>query len=72
MHKGTSNLKCIVKKVLDLIVVAMAIALNVNLKIYQKGPTGNIQILEHTTLATGKEAHLKFTCNPSNVANKHY
>ena len=58
--------------VLDLIVVVMARALNMNLKIYQKGPTGNIQILEHITCATAKEAHLKFTCDPSNVANNHY
>ena len=43
-----------------------------NPKIYQKGPTGNIQILKHITHATAKEAHLKFTCDPSNVANNHY
>ena len=58
--------------VLDLIVVAMARALKLNLKIYQKGPTGNIQILKHITHATAKEAHLKFTCDSSNVANNHY
>ena len=46
--------------------------LKLNLTIYQKGPKGNIQILEHTTHATAKEAHLKFTCDPSNVANNHY
>ena len=43
-----------------------------NLKIYQKGPTGNIQILKHITHAIATEAHLKFTCDPSNVANNHY
>ena len=58
--------------VLDLIVVAMVRALNMSLKIYQKGLTGNIQILEHITHATAKEAHLKFTHDPSNVANNHY
>ena len=58
--------------VVDLIVVAMARALNMNLKIYQKGPTGNIQILEHITHSTAKEAPLKFTCDHSNVANNHY
>ena len=26
----------------------------------------------HTTHARAKEAHLKFTCDPSNVANNHY
>ena len=51
------------KNVLNLIVVAT---------IYQKGLTGNIQILKHITHATVKEAHLKFTCDPSNVANNHY
>ena len=58
--------------VLDLIVVAMARALNMNFKIYQKGPTGNIQILEHITHATAKEAQMKFTHDPSNVASNHY
>ena len=60
------------KNVLNLIVVAAARALNLNLRIYKKGPTGNIQIFNHTTHATAKEAHLKFTCDPSNVANNHY
>ena len=58
--------------IVDLIVVAMARALNVNLKIYQKGPLGNIQILEYITNATVKEIHLKFTHDPSNVASNHY
>ena len=58
--------------VLDLLVVTMARPLKLNLKIYQKGPTAKIQILEHITLATTNEAHLKFTCDPSNVANNHY
>ena len=58
--------------VLHLIVVAMGRALNMNLKIYQKGPTGNVQILKHITHATAKEACLKFTHDPSNVTNNHY
>ena len=58
--------------VLNLIVVATARALKLNLTIYQKGLKGNIQILEHTTHATAKEVHLKFTCDPSNVANNLY
>ena len=58
--------------IVDPIVVAMARALNMNLKIYQKGPLGNIQILEHITNAIAKEIHLKFTHDPSNVANNHY
>ena len=58
--------------VIDLIVVTMARALNMSLKIYQKGPMGNIQILEHITHAIAKEAHLKFIHDPSNVANNHY
>ena len=60
------------ENVLNLIVDAMARAQNLNLTIYQKGPKGNIQILKHTTDATAKEALLKFTCDPSNVANDHY
>ena len=56
----------------DLIVVAMARALNMNLKIYQKGPMGNIQILKYITHATAKEVHLKFTHDPSNVASNQY
>ena len=43
-----------------------------NLKIYQKGTLGNIQILEHITNATGKEIHLKFTHDHSNMAKNHY
>ena len=58
--------------IVDLIVVAMASTLNMNLKIYQKGPSGNIQILEYITNATAKEIHLKFTHDPSNVASNHY
>ena len=58
--------------VVDLIIVATARALNMNLKIYQKGPMGNIQILEYITYATAKEIHLKFTHDPSNVASNHY
>ena len=58
--------------VLDLILVATARALTLNLKMYQKGPKGNIQILEHITHATAKEAHLKFSCDPINVAKNHY
>ena len=56
----------------DIIVIAMARALNMNLKIYQKGTLGNIQILEHITNATGKEIHLKFTHDHSNMAKNHY
>ena len=57
--------------VVDLI-VAMARAPDMNLQIYQKGPTGSIQILKHIAHATAKETHLKFTCDPNNVANNHY
>ena len=59
------------ENVLNLIVVATARALNLRLTMYQK-KANSIQILEHTTHATAKEAHLKFTCDPSSVANKHY
>ena len=58
--------------IVDLIVVAMARALNMNIKIYQLGTLGNIQILEHITNATGKEIHLKFTHDHTNVANNYY
>ena len=58
--------------VLDVIVVATARALKLNLTIYQKGLKGNIQILKHTTHATSNEIHLKFTCDPSNTVNNHY
>ena len=58
--------------IVDLIVVAMARALNMNLKIYQQGTSGNIQILEHITNAIGQEIHLKFTKDHTNVANNHY
>ena len=47
--------------VFDVIVIATTRALKFNLIIYQKGPKGNIQILEQTTHATGKQVHLKLT-----------
>ena len=56
----------------DLIIVATTRAVKVNLTIYQKGLKGNIQILKHTSHTTGKEIHLKFTCDPSNTVNNHY
>ena len=56
----------------DLIIVATASALKLNLTIYQKGLKENIHILKHNTHAICKEVHLKFTCDPSNVANNHY
>ena len=58
--------------VVDIIVIAAARALNMNLKIYQRGTLGNIQIQEHITNATGKEIHLKFTQDSSNMAMNHY
>ena len=58
--------------VIDVIVVGKARALKLILTINQKGPKENIQILKHTTHATGKEVHLKFTCDHSNVPNNHY
>ena len=71
MWKDTSNLvHC--DSIVDLIVVVLARTLNMNLKIYQQGTSGNIQILEHITNATGKEIHLKFTQDHTNVANNHY
>ena len=58
--------------VLNVIVVATARALKLTFTIYLKGLKGNIQILDHTTYVTGKEVHLKSTCDPSNVATNHY
>ena len=58
--------------IVDIIVIAAARALNMNLKIYQRGTSGNIQIQEHITNATGKEIHLKFTHDNINVAMNHY
>ena len=42
--------------VLNQVVVATAKALNLNFTIYQKGPTENIQILEHITHANQKNS----------------
>ena len=53
-------------------VIAVARALNMNLKIYLRGTSGNIQIKEHITNSTGKEIHLKFTHDNSNMAMNHY
>ena len=58
--------------VLDVIIFATARSLKLDLTMYQKGPKGSIQLLKHTTHATGKEVHLKFTCDPTNVATNDY
>ena len=58
--------------VVDIIVIATARALNMNLKIYQKATSGNIQILEHVTNETAKEIHLKYTHDNCNIAKNHY
>ena len=58
--------------VLNLVIVDTARALKLNLTIYKKGMKGNIPILKHTTHATGREAYLKFTRDPHDVANNHY
>ena len=58
--------------IVDIIVIDVARALNINLKIYQKGTVGNIQILEHVTNAIGKEIHLKYTHDNGNMAKNHY
>ena len=53
--------------VLNLIFVAMARSLRLNLTIYQKGPKGNIPILKHTTHTAAKETHLKYTYDLSHT-----
>ena len=58
--------------VLSVITVATRRALQQNLSIYQKGPKGNMQILEQTTNTTGREVHLKFTWDPCNLANNYH
>ena len=54
------------------VIVVTARALKLKLTICQNRPKGNIQILKHSTHATSKEVHLKFTSDPGNVANNHY
>ena len=46
--------------VVDLLIISTAKALNLNLSSYQKGPDGNIQVIEQTTENRGREVHLKF------------
>ena len=43
-----------------------------NLSIYQKGPDGNIQVIEQTTDIRGREVHLKFTQDPQNPSHNYY
>ena len=43
-----------------------------NLSIYKKRPDGNIQVIEQTTDARGREVHLKFTQDPHNPTKNHY
>ena len=58
--------------VLNVIIFATTRTLKLKLTVYQREPKGNIQILEQTTHATGKEVHLKFTWDSHNLAHNHY
>ena len=58
--------------VVNLVIIATPKALNLNLSIYQKGPNGNIQIIEQTTDTRGREVHLKFMCDLHNPTTNHY
>ena len=58
--------------VIHIIIIATSEALNLNLSIYQKGPDGNIQVVEQTTDTGGREVHLKFMWDPHNAAKNHY
>ena len=57
--------------VLNVIIITTTRALKLNLTVYQKGPKEHIHILKQTTHDIGKEAHLKFTKDPCNLAHIH-
>ena len=44
-----------VHSIIHVIIIATAKALHVNLSIYQKGPDGNLNVIEQTTNKRGKE-----------------
>ena len=50
--------------IVDIIIVATAKALHI--KLYQKEPDGNMQVIEQTTDAGGREVYLNIMWNPSN------
>ena len=45
--------------IIDVIIFATTKGLHMNLSIYQKGPDGNIQVIEQTIDARGREVYLK-------------
>ena len=58
MQRGTSNLEnC--DSILDVVVTATPKALHLNLSIYEKGPDGNIQVIEQIIDMRSREVHLR-------------
>ena len=72
MQRVTFKFENYCDSAVNLIIITTAKALNLNLSIYQKGPDGNIQVLEQTTDIRGREVHLKFIWDPNNPTNNHY
>ena len=60
------------KSVLNVIIIATTRALKLNLSIYQKGPNGNIQIVEQTTCTRGRDFNLRFMWDSQYPANNNY
>ena len=58
-------------RVVDLIIIITAKALNVHLSVHQKGPDGNIQVIEQTTDTRGREVYLKFMWGTQNPTKNH-
>ena len=46
---------------INVIIIATAAALHMNVSIHQKGPHGNIKFIEQITYIRGREVYLKFT-----------
>ena len=65
--EGYFKFGCYCYSIVDQIIITTTKALTMNLSIYQKGPHGNIQIIELTTDTRGREVHLKFMCDPHNL-----
>ena len=46
--------------VIDVITIATAQALHLNMSIFQEGPVGNLHVIEKTSKSRGRDVHWKF------------
>ena len=58
--------------IIDIIIIAIAKAPQMNLSVHQERSEGNIQVIEQTTNVRGRAVHLKFKQDPQNTSHNHH